>query len=229
LIPWRCANTPGSDHLLHQAMTNYRPLPPLERLHELLEVVEIPPNKYGIWSGLVRKVGRQGGGKAGSVAGSPHPSPSRPDRFDWTVTVDGVSYVASRVIYYMVHGTDPGGAQVDHKDQNWLNNNAWNLRLDVDGRIQMVNTPKPRDNTSGVVGVSWCTARRKWQTAVLIRGKRKHLGYYTCKIEAARVVRDKWIELGWDKLGRKLPDLNKIDCKCFACSSMTICPSDPAE
>ena len=119
----------------------------------------------------------------------------------------------------MTYGKDPGNIQVDHKDQNWLNNNAQNLRLDTDGSIQKVNTPKRRDNTSGVVGVHLDKHSGKWMVRVPIKGKRKNLGYFTCKIEAARVIRDKWIELGWDKLGRELPKLNEIKCDCSRCSA----------
>ena len=198
-------------------MPKYKPLPPLERLNELFEVVEIPPSQYGTHSGLVWKVNRTGTARAGSVAGTPKPTSTNPNRVDWKVQVDNIQYVASRVIYYMTRGEDPGDAQVDHEDQNWLNNNAWNLRLDIDGSIQMVNIPKKRTNTSGVVGVSWSKARRKWQTMVRIEGKHTYLGSFTCKIEAARVVRDKWIELGWHELGRKLPDLESISCDCDAC------------
>lgn len=226
--PRRCANTPGHDHLRFQAMTNYRPLPPLERLNELLEVVEIPEDKYGVWSGLIRKVSR-GGKRAGSVAGTLHPDSKNPNRVDWVLDIEGIKYVASRVIYYMTYGKNPGDIQVDHIDQNCLNNNAWNLRLDIDGSIQQVNSPPYRNNTSGVVGVHWQKATGKWRAQVRIKDKQKHLGRFTCKIEAARVVRDKWIELGWHELGRELPDLNKIECECSDCSSMTIRPSDPAE
>lgn len=199
-------------------MTNCRPLPPFERLNELLEIVEIPPEKYGIWSGLVWKVNR-GGKRAGTIAGTRNPSSNSPDRIDWRVQVDGVYYHASRVIYYMTHRNDPGYVQIDHEDQNWLNNNAQNLRLDINGNIQKVNTPKRRDNTSGIVGVCWNKKAEKWQAKVGIKGRPKHLGYYICKIEAARVVRDKWIELGWDKLGRKLPNLDEIKCDCSLCSA----------
>ena len=198
-------------------MPNPNPFPPLERLHELLEVVEIPPDKYGKWSGLERKGGR-GGRRAESVAGHPHPAASNPARVNWVVRVDDVDYYASRVIYYITHGEDPGDIQVDHEDQNWLNNNAWNLRLDVDGDVQKVNVPMQRNNTSGVVGVSWYKARGKWQAYVTIKGKRKHLGHFTCKLEAARVVRDEWIELGWHELGRELPDLDKVECGCHHCA-----------
>jgi hypothetical protein len=131
--------------------------------------------------------------------------------------VDGAHYLASRIIYYITTGEDPGDVQVDHIDQNWLNNNAWNLRLDVDGSVQAVNSPKRRSNTSGVVGVSWHKSSGKWMAQVDENGKRKYLGIYNCKREAARVVNDKWVELGWDKLGRELNDLESVECNCECC------------
>ena len=130
-------------------------MPPLERLNELLEVVEIPPDKFGKWSGLVWKINRTGKAKAGSVVGTLVPASNNPDRVDWRFSLSYVSYFASRVIYFMTYGEDPGDAEVDHKDQNWLNNNAWNLRLDVDGSIQKVNKAIQRNNTSGAVDVCW--------------------------------------------------------------------------
>ena len=197
-------------------MPKYKPLPPLERLHELLEVVEIPPEQYGRWSGLIWKV-RCGNRRAGSVAGHPHPNTNNPDRIDWQVKIKGSLYFVSRIVYCITYGEDPGDVQVDHADQNWLNNNAWNLRLDTDGSLQQINKPTRRDNASGVVGVSWHKATKKWRARVHLNGELKYLGYFTCKVEAARVVRDKWIELGWDKLGRELPDLDKIECGCHHC------------
>lgn len=195
----------------------FRPLPPIERLNELLKVVEIPPEKYGVCSGLVWKVRRRGTKGVGSVAGSLRKHNSNPDRKDWEVTVDGVSYFASRVIYYISTGEYPGDVEVDHEDQNWLNNNSWNLRLDVDGSIQEANKPKRRDNTSGVVGVSWQKSRAKWMAYVYENGKLKNLGLFTCKIEAACVVNNKWVEMEWDKKGRKLNDLESIECSCECC------------
>jgi hypothetical protein len=122
----------------------------------------------------------------------------------------------------MTKGEDPGNAQVDHEDQNWWNNNPQNLRLDVDGRIKQVNIPMYRNNTSGITGVGWDKMREKWEARVKVKDKLIHLGRYTCKIEAARVVRDKWIELGWDKLGRELPDLDNISCDCGTCKRIDL-------
>lgn len=191
-------------------------LPPLERLNELLRVVEIPEDKYGVWSGLVWEVNR-GGRRVGDVAGTLQQHSSNPERKDWKVGVDGVKYFASRVIYYMTTGEDPGDSQVDHIDQNWLNNNIWNLRLDVDRSVQQVNSPKRRNNTSGVMGVHWHKSSGKWMAQVNKNGKDKYLGVYTCKIEAARVVNEKWIEMEWDKKGRELNDLESIVCNCKSC------------
>jgi len=202
-------------------MPKYKPLPPLERLNELLEVVEIPADKYGKWSGLVWKVDRRGGARASSVAGYKLATNRNPDRSDWMVKVDGVKYAASRLIYYMTSGTDPADGQIDHINRNWLDNNAANLRLDVDGSIQSVNRSVFRTSVSGVTGVIWNKKVKKWQVAVKYNGRLKHLGCYICKIEAARIVRDKWIEFGWDKLGRELPDLDKIDCGCHHCAPHT--------
>lgn len=193
-----------------------RALPSLKRLNELLEVVEIPEDKLGEWSGLVWKVSR-GRRRAGSVAGCLKQNTTNPNRKDWKVNVDGVIYFASRVIYYMTTSEDPGDAQVDHKDQNWLNNNARNLRLDVDNDVQKVNRSKQRNNTSGVVGVCWSKREKKWMAFVQENGKKKNLGYFVCKIEAARVVNDKWIEMGWDKKGRELNNIESIVCNCKNC------------
>ena len=200
-------------------MPKFNPLPPLERLNELLEVVEIPEDKFGVWSGLVWRVNRGGKARAGSVAGTPRQNVGNSKRFDWKLDIDSKAYYASRVIYYMIQKEDPGDVQVDHEDQNWLNNNAWNLRLDVKRTIQKVNQPIRKSNTSGAVGVSWDKEHEKWIANVTIDRKQKNLGRYTCKIEAARVVNEKWRELGWIEMGRKLNDLSQISCDCSKCSA----------
>jgi hypothetical protein len=202
-------------------MPQYKPMPPLERLNELLEIVEIPECKFGKWSGLIRKVG-YGSRQAGSVAGTLQRDSRTQDRVDWRVNVDGARYLASRVIYYMTYCEDPGNLQVDHKDKNSLNNNASNLRLDIDRSIQQVNRSVQRNNTSGVVGVSWYKQTNKWVTHMRIGGKLKNLGYYHCKLKAARVIRNKWIEFGWDDLGRELPDLKTVICDCGACKPIDL-------
>jgi len=198
-------------------MTKHRPLPPIERLNELLEIVPIPKSQFEIQSGLVWKVS-QGRQRAGSVAGTKKPHPSRQGRFDWQVKVAGRLYYVSRVIYFMANSVDPGEFQVDHEDQNPMNNNIWNLRLGDDS-LQKHNRGPRLDNTSGAVGVSWKKSARKWIAAIRNNQKRTYLGLYICKIEASLAYNNKVIELGLDKIGKPLNDLETLECNCAQCCS----------
>jgi len=197
-------------------MTEPVSLPPLERLNELLEIAPIPKSQIKIQSGLVWRVARGGTARAGSVAGSKRPDLKTPGRFDWQVKVDGRHYMASRVIYFMTNGVDPGELQVDHKDRNPLNNNVWNLRLGTE-LIQEHNRGPQSSNTSGVVGVCWDKNAKKWRVRLTYKGERFHLGLHTCKIEAARAYNNKAIELELDKIGKPLHDTTKLTCTCSNC------------
>jgi len=199
-------------------MPKHIALPPIERLNELLKVVEIPESKYGVWSGLVWKVGRQGTKGIGSVAGSKLPNSRAPGRFDWKVMVDGRLYPASRIVYWMANGVDPDDLQVDHKDRNPFNNNVENLRL-ADRSVQGHNRGPRSINTSGAMGVHWDKQKGKWRAQLWNERKYFSLGRYTCKIEAARVVNDKIIELGLDKIGKPLIDLESLECSCSSCQN----------
>jgi len=201
-------------------MANHKPLPPLERLSELLEIKPIAPSQLKIQSGLVWKVNRGTRGRAGSVAGSKQPNPRKPGRFDWTVGVDGRKYYASRVIYFMANGVDPGELEVDHEDRNPMNNNVGNLRLGTE-LIQKNNQDPRKDNTSDAVGVHWNKDVKKWRAQLGYKRKRFSLGLHTCKIEAARAYNDKAIELELDKIGKSLHDLESLNCDCKCCCGLS--------
>lgn len=100
-------------------MANYNPLPPLERLQQLLH--------YDTQEGVLRWRVSQGRAKAGSEAGY-----VEEDGYV-EVRVDGVRYKAHRIAYYMGTGVDPLAHQVDHcPDPTRTNNRLANLRLAVD-------------------------------------------------------------------------------------------------
>lgn len=98
-------------------MATHRPLPPLERLHELLV--------YEAETGVLRwRVMRNlNNATAGSVAGSDNGSGYL------QVMIDGVRYKAHRLAYYMGTGSDPGEWEIDHIDRDRCNNRLNNLRL----------------------------------------------------------------------------------------------------
>ena len=197
-------------------MTKHKPLPPIELLNERFEIVPIDLSQFKIQSGLLWRVDRGTRGRAGNVAGNKKPSPNKPGRFDWRVGVDGRYYFVSRVIYFMANGVDPGELEVDHEDQNPMNNNVWNLRLGDDS-LQEHNKRPRKDNTSGVEGVSWNKRSKKWMARLMYERKQFYLGRHTCLIKAARVYNDKVIELELDKIGKSLHDLEALKCDCKGC------------
>ena len=197
-------------------MPKHKPLPPLERLNELLEVVPIKPYQYGTKSGLLWRVNGKGKVATGNNAGSLNPHPLKKGRLDWRVYIDGNQYYVSRIIYFMVYRTDPGTTQVDHKDKNPFNNNKWNLRLG-DSLLQAQNRGIRADNISGAVGVGWHKKAKKWRASIRHKGVRYSLGLHTCKIEAARIYNDTILEFELDKLGKPLNNLDAIACDCQKC------------
>jgi hypothetical protein len=197
-------------------MTEPIPLPPIERLNELLEIVPIAESQFKIQSGLVWKVDRTNRTKAGSVAGTRNPDSKTPGRFDWRVRVDERQYYVSRLIYFMANGVDPGELEVDHEDWNPMNNNVWNLRL-LTSSPQKHNRRPQSNNKSGVVGVCWHKKAKKWKAELMYKGEKFYLGLHTCLIDAARVWNNKIIELELDKIGKPLHDTTKLTCTCSNC------------
>ncbi len=74
------------------------------------------------------------------------------------------------------------GLVVDHIDNDSLNNNLENLQL-ISSRK---NTSKDRTGgTSQYVGVSWNKCSKKWAASIWVNRKSKHLGTFTCELEAS--------------------------------------------
>ena len=73
--------------------------------------------------------------------------------------VNGKIYRNHRIIWLMLYGYLP--KIIDHIDHNRLNNKAENLR-EVTCSENCKNITKPKNNTSGVVGVSYNKKQHKW-------------------------------------------------------------------
>lgn len=147
----------------------------LSRLRELVEYV--PETGVFLW-----RAGRRKGRTAGT---------SRKNGYR-LLQLDGVSYYQHRLAWFYVRGEWPIN-DVDHEDEN-KRNNAWNnLRLATKSQNQH-NRSTPRNNTSGIKGVSWDAKAGKW-CAQLSHNRVKHrLGVFTDKHEAAldvQALRDK--------------------------------------
>jgi hypothetical protein len=94
---------------------------------------------------------------------------------------------AHRVAWALHHGRWPE-LDLDHINGNRSDNRIANLR-EVTRVENQRNMRLPSDNKSGVIGVYWNTARRKWVAEIRdAGGKKRHLGVFE-DIEAAAAAR----------------------------------------
>lgn len=94
-----------------------------------------------------------------------------------------VHYFAHRVIWALCFGEDPP-AGIDHINGDPADNRLENLRLATQGE-NMRNLKRPRNNTSGVAGVYWKAADRKWVARIRVDGRYVELGRFLSLDEAA--------------------------------------------
>ena len=81
---------------------------------------------------------------------------------------------------------------VDHINCDEQDNRLENLQL----ISQRENTSKDRKGgSSKYTGVNWHKASNKWISAIIINGKKKHLGLFKCELEASAAYQRKLKEL----------------------------------
>lgn len=115
------------------------------------------------------------GKNAGKVA-----FPARKDGYH-TGSIDGQHYLAHRVIWKLVNGTEP--TVIDHDDRDPDNNRLSNL---VDGSQgeNMRNRRLSNNNLSGHNGVCFENRRQKWEAFIHTSGTRRFLGYFGNLVDA---------------------------------------------
>lgn len=83
---------------------------------------------------------------------------------------------AHRVAFTIHHGKRPDG-EVDHINGDRSDNRISNLR-DTTRTVNARNMKKSSANQSGVTGVSFYKASKKWQARIMAGVKYLHLGYF---------------------------------------------------
>jgi len=109
-------------------------------------------------------------------------------------TIHGASFRAHRVVWAM-HHTEPFD-QIDHVNGVRSDNRLINLRTATDASNRK-NQKRPKDNTSGHIGVSWHKAARKWMVEIKSEGKREYLGLFPLFEEAIAVRKEAEARLGF--------------------------------
>lgn len=110
---------------------------------------------------------------------------------------------AHRVIWKMVHGTEP--QIIDHIDGDPGNNRLANLR-NVSHAVNMRNARIRPDNKSGVPGVHFDKSRQRYLAYVDIDGKRKNIGRFKTFEEAVEARRAAAKDFFHENHGRPIRD-----------------------
>lgn len=123
-------------------------------------------------------------------------------------TVDAAGYVrvalfrravaAHRFAWESIHGPIPDCMQVDHINHIRSDNRIENLRL-VTHHENSQNVKLPKNNTSGVIGVSYNKNRGTWQASIggRLKGTHEHLGCFHNIEDAIRARRSAEKRLGY--------------------------------
>lgn len=98
-----------------------------------------------------------------------------------TVTIANnttATYYLHRVILSRVLGRELEQSElVDHRDRDGRNCSRSNLRL-ANSSQNTSNTAGHRDSTTGIKGIHWSKARKKWVAQIKVNGRRIHLGMH---------------------------------------------------
>lgn len=107
------------------------------------------------------------------------------NRQNWYVRgqINGKIILMHRIIMERIKPGFQG--QIDHKDMNGFNNQHYNLRIATKSQ-NAANVGLRQDNITGYKGVSWNSYHQKWKAQIQFQGTRSHLGYFDCKIKAAK-------------------------------------------
>ena len=99
--------------------------------------------------------------------------------------VKGYAYVRPEAKLVSVHKLIVDYPIVDHINRDRLDNRKINLRAATKSQNAM-NASKPKHNTSGFKGVSWCKLTKKWKAGIKANGRSKTLGYFVDILDAAK-------------------------------------------
>lgn len=173
---------------------NAKPLPPLEYLKECFDLDPTCPSglrwrnrpcshfnsehRYKIWT---TRYARK---PAGSIWIVP-----RSGKAYYRLALCDVRFLVHRIILsLLLEKTLSSADEVDHADNNGLNNSKSNLRLATTFQ-NSCNVNLKSNNTSGVKGVSWSKKRKLWH-AYVKANKVRHQAFFKSKDDANKFATD---------------------------------------
>jgi hypothetical protein len=111
------------------------------------------------------------------------------------IRIDGKKYLAHRLVWLYSYGAWPEN-QIDHIDQDSLNNRLSNLR-DVSNAENHKNQKTYKNNSSGVTGVCFRNDMQKWMAQIKVNGKDIYLGLFDLKVDAITARKNADVKYGF--------------------------------
>ena len=105
-------------------------------------------------------------------------------------------YRVSSLVWIFFRGDIPDGMEVENIDNNRLNDHIENLRL-VTCTGNHRNQSLSKNNTSGVIGVSWRKSKKKWRVRIGVNGRNTEIGYFKNKEDAVEARKRAEIKYGF--------------------------------
>lgn len=152
---------------------------------------------------LIRRVSRGcKHGLKGSIAGTKHNGYIR-------IKVNDTTYSAHRLIWLYHEGYMPENP-LDHINRKRDDNRIENLR-EVSLQCNIRNTGNPKNNSSGVKGISWINLNRKWRAQIRVDKKQYYLGLFNDFTEAVyyRLAAEQCLD--WSSCDARSPAQKYID------------------
>lgn len=100
------------------------------------------------------------------------------------IGINGHYYYEHRLVWLLFHGSFPDG-EIDHINRIKTDNHIENLRQCSHFENHQ-NLPIRKDNSSGIRGVSFHNASKKWRARIDIAGKELYLGIFDTIEQAAK-------------------------------------------
>ena len=159
----------------------FMPMPPIELVRKVIDYC--PETGLFTWKQTLSNRAKEG-----QQAGSKN------TKGYFSIVIDGKKYKAHRLAWFYVYGEDPGQQEIDHIDRDKGNNRINNLRL-ATRKQNNENIPRPKNNTSGIRGVSFHRGFNRWVAYIYHNKKRIHLGNFADKELAAATRRQAEVQL----------------------------------
>ena len=123
-----------------------------------------------------------------------------------SVSIKYKIFMSHRVAWLLHYGRWPA-MQIDHKDGDGLNNRIGNLS-EVTNRQNSMNMKLFKTSKTGVAGVRWHPAAKKWNARIKCGQKEVYLGLFESFEDAVRARKEAESKYGFsDRHGTKEADL----------------------